>query len=279
VVGDNLKCPFHGWTFSGETGECVHIPYNETIPKNANTRSWKTIERIGAIFIWYHAENAEPHWFPPSIDGIDKVSRLRLHAKAHFEIRAHIQEIAENGADITHLPILHHQTSFLYPNIIMKHFHHSWEAHWKPSTTERHQAQITVYTAFNFLNFKVGSTAKASVCQIGPGIVLHELQTIFGTYFVRETTTPIGPLHQKLVVNFWGNRWTPRFLAKIIAFTTIEMIERDIPIWNSKKYLPSPLLVKNDGKIMQYRRWFNQFYSEHSVAFEDAQKRYTKLDW
>ena len=32
VVGNNIKCPFHGWEFSGG-GECVKIPYCNKIPK------------------------------------------------------------------------------------------------------------------------------------------------------------------------------------------------------------------------------------------------------
>lgn len=37
VVDDNcIRCPFHGWIFSGETGECVRIPYSSgTIPGQA----------------------------------------------------------------------------------------------------------------------------------------------------------------------------------------------------------------------------------------------------
>ena len=27
VVDDAVRCPFHGWQYNGETGECTHIPY------------------------------------------------------------------------------------------------------------------------------------------------------------------------------------------------------------------------------------------------------------
>lgn len=29
VRGDCVECPFHEWKFSGETGECVNIPYSK----------------------------------------------------------------------------------------------------------------------------------------------------------------------------------------------------------------------------------------------------------
>lgn len=27
VAGDCIQCPFHGWTFDGHTGRCLHVPY------------------------------------------------------------------------------------------------------------------------------------------------------------------------------------------------------------------------------------------------------------
>lgn len=40
--------------------------------------------------------------------------------------------------------------------------------------------------------------------------------------------------------------------------------ERDVMIWNNKKYVSKPLLVKEDQAIQKHRRWFSQFYSENS---------------
>ena len=28
VVGDCIECPFHGWKFRGEDGQCMAIPYS-----------------------------------------------------------------------------------------------------------------------------------------------------------------------------------------------------------------------------------------------------------
>ena len=32
VMGETVRCPFHGWQYDGTTGDCVHIPYCEKIP-------------------------------------------------------------------------------------------------------------------------------------------------------------------------------------------------------------------------------------------------------
>lgn len=29
VKGECIECPFHEWKFSGETGQCVNIPYSD----------------------------------------------------------------------------------------------------------------------------------------------------------------------------------------------------------------------------------------------------------
>ncbi|UYV83025.1 nvd [Cordylochernes scorpioides] len=43
-----------------------------------------------------------------------------------------------------------------------------------------------------------------------------------------------------------------------------EQLERDIRVWNHKKYLHHPVLVKEDKYLVQFRRWFSQFYSPSS---------------
>jgi len=47
VMGETLRCPFHGWQYDGTTGECVHIPYCERIPQQARLRSWTCARRTG----------------------------------------------------------------------------------------------------------------------------------------------------------------------------------------------------------------------------------------
>ncbi|XP_077944358.1 cholesterol 7-desaturase nvd isoform X3 [Gasterosteus aculeatus] len=44
--------------------------------------------------------------------------------------------------------------------------------------------------------------------------------------------------------------------------------ERDVMIWNNKKYISKPLLVKEDSAIQKHRRWFSQFYSENSPQLQ-----------
>ena len=54
--------------------------------------------------------------------------------------------------------------------------------------------------------------------------------------------------------------------------------ERDIMIWNNKKYSGKPIFArsKEDSLLARHRRWYSQFYSEHSPRL-----RFQKdtLDW
>src|SRR5690348_14470768 len=49
VVGDTVRCPFHGWQWSTD-GRCAKIPYTERIPQGAATKSWPVAERNGKIW-------------------------------------------------------------------------------------------------------------------------------------------------------------------------------------------------------------------------------------
>ena len=65
VMGETIRCPFHAWQYDGQSGECVHIPYCERIPRQARVRSWEVQEKNGMVFVWHHVEGKPPEWdFP-----------------------------------------------------------------------------------------------------------------------------------------------------------------------------------------------------------------------
>ena len=63
---------------------------NPTVPDFAKTRSWRSLEVNGEIFIWYHAEGNEPTWFPPVVEGI-KTGQMKYHGYTEHYINAHIE--------------------------------------------------------------------------------------------------------------------------------------------------------------------------------------------
>lgn len=102
VVGDCLQCPFHEWTFRKD-GSCSRVPYATIEPsfvtnKTSVVRSWPVIEANGMICLYYHAEKESPS-FDIVSSGPD-FSGFSFHGKSSHIVRAHIQDIAENGADV-----------------------------------------------------------------------------------------------------------------------------------------------------------------------------------
>lgn len=142
-----VKCPFHGWTFDGETGNCV-IPFDKNLkPKEAikyeyketsdchyelvegkkeqvKLRKYPTKETCEFIFIWFHA--AEEFKLTPlyqPFDVSDFQKRLDYRGVSLNIVNCHIQDIAENGGDIMHFIYIH---STIIP-FLVKGF---WDAQW-----------------------------------------------------------------------------------------------------------------------------------------------------
>jgi len=190
-------------------------------------------------------------------------------------IRAHIQEIPENGSDTAHLNILHFR-SMIFQNF----FVHKWDAVWKPCEAPNdYKSHLVIKEKLLFLDkFVVPFGAQeAQINQIGPGLVYLDFTTIFGRIVVFETVTPLGPLLQTAQHTIFADRSVPRWFAKLLFTMLINQFERDVPIWANKTYNHAPMLVKEDGNIGQFRRWFSKFYSKNSPTLESLQK--ASLDW
>jgi hypothetical protein len=40
----------------------------------------------------------------------------------------------------------------------------------------------------------------------------------------------------------------------------VRQVNQDIPIWNAKRFMEQPMLVKGDGPLLAYRRQYARFY-------------------
>lgn len=287
VAGDCLECPFHGWQYNKE-GKCVKIPYAQKIPETAKTKAWPCIEHNKSIMVWFDAEGREPLWHPIEIPGVH-TGNWKYSGKSTHIINAHIQEIPENGADTPHLIHLHGPSLFAGTDLrktrsadgptfgsVTKH---TWEATWRPGSAETNDAHIA-YIALKHETTLLGrflSFIDVSVVgrQIGPGLVTLEFKTFFGDGVFLQTLTPLGPMEQKLTHSIWTEPGVPTWFAKIFLIGEAMQVERDIMIWNNKTFLAQPLLCAEDKAILQFRRWYKQFYSENSAAMGES----NVLDW
>lgn len=102
--------------------------------------------------------------------------------------------------------------------------------------------------------------------QIGPGIVYLTFQSPLGNGAFLHHITPTEPLLQKLVHNIYIQRYSPTVVANFLMLGEAIQVERDIMIWNNKRYERKPMFVKSkeDSLVAKHRRWYSQFYSENS---------------
>ncbi|XP_053329116.1 cholesterol 7-desaturase nvd-like [Spea bombifrons] len=284
VVGDCIECPFHGWQFRGEDGKCARIPYAEKVPDFAKIKTWPSCEVNETIFVWYHCDGIEPTWAVPEQQEITSKEWVYRGRTEHF-INAHIEEIPENAADIAHLKFLHEPgivsgVDLRYTKANTWDFvKHSWKVEWMPeSAPNKHCSKMLLDHSLLLLGIHVPLLDFHVVArQVGPGIVFLTFNHSFlGSGVILHYVTPEEPLLQKVSHSIYYQKSVPTVVPKSILRAECIQFERDVMIWNNKKYVSKPLLVKEDAAIQKHRRWYSQFYSENSPRFS-FQKH--GLDW
>jgi cholesterol 7-dehydrogenase len=257
LANNCISCPFHGWTFN-KHGKCVDVPYAtkcEKIPAQATIQTWHVCEVNHSIYIWY-SDSPTSTWQLPLID-----TKLysRYDGVAEHDVTCHVQEIAENGADVRHFPVVH--GSFMIKSISWM-FNHTWESTWASrGAPDTHLADMTVLTNFTLFGRVLRWTGiYVEIVQAGPANVYMHVKTPIGNVFMIQSVLPKKSNLQFVSEVVYSPQWFPRVISKIILFGFSSQFARDIPIWNNKKLLNRPLVIKSDGPILKFRRWMKQFY-------------------
>jgi nitrite reductase/ring-hydroxylating ferredoxin subunit len=234
VVDATIRCPYHGWRYAGD-GRCVDIPYCDTrIPGRARVRSYPVDEKDGFIYFWYHAGDAPADYEVPSVGEVVDPGWTDPQV-FRFELVAALQEMAENNVDYAHFRYVHGRDGVPI-NTSQLHFDgpRSW--------VDESLPEGVTFTRHSY----------------GPGVAVlrfPELMTIVAT------TTPIDRGNCRLLWHFFF----PIGLADaaddlILGVTGPYGLQADVPIWRDMKYRERPVLVKGDGPIAEYRKWYAQFY-------------------
>ncbi|XP_070851758.1 cholesterol 7-desaturase nvd [Drosophila suzukii] len=247
----------------------------EKVPKGSNVKNWSSQEMNGYIFIWYHTDPTEIPWELP-LSTEELKTKYFYHGHNEFYIHCHIQEIPENGSDIAHFNAIHKE-SLIDGIWATKKFsfnrcgYHHWKARWFPTPGKlKHLAEVHLNHTLEL--FGKIYCFRMDVCgkQIGPSYVCLEINSLtFGELKIFQYITPIEPLLQKVVHQFYGPRWMGP-LMKIFIYGESLMFERDINIWNNKIFNRNPILAKEDASIKKFRIWFSQFYTSNSKPYSEV---------
>ncbi|KAM4527107.1 cholesterol 7-desaturase nvd [Odontesthes bonariensis] len=276
VLGSCIECPFHGWQFRGSDGKCVKIPYAEKVPEFAKVRCWPSCEVNQQILIWFHCDGEEPQWTVPELQEIANNQWVYWGRTEHF-INAHIEEIPENAGDIAHIDHLH--TPGIIGGVDLRYINskaweflrHDWKVQWEPELEpNKHCSQMAIKHTLTVFGYHWPLLDVHVVArQVGPGIVFLQFEHSFlGRGVIIQSVTPVEPLLQCVSHKIFYQSNIPALVPKFILKAECIQFERDVMIWNNKKYVSKPLLVKEDSAIRKHRRWYSQFYSENSPRLQ-----------
>ncbi len=263
VQGNNLRCPFHGWQFAGDGGQCVEVPFAAKIPPRAAMRSWPVREVDGAIYVYHHAEGAPPSYEIPSLH----TPEWTEPATFKWKLRSCCQEFLENTVDTSHLPTVH---SARRPGS------------YKPKVCEgpvlSHELNIQwdgAYIGFPGMEMDV----RLDVSVFGLGMIHVETLAVMAGMQARQRffPTPIDEEHIHLRAAVQVRRLPDEEMTKNVDMMFRQAFEtdfvKDFPIWENKAYRQQPLLSEADGPIVMYRRWAKQFYSDYDAGEAGAAGR------
>ena len=106
IRDDVVQCPYHGLEFNS-TGACVHNPHGtKHIPSRARVRSYPTIEKHKAIWIWMGDKPADPSKVP-DFSVLDNVPEMHATKRDSITINANYELIVDNLLDLSHTSYLH----------------------------------------------------------------------------------------------------------------------------------------------------------------------------
>ncbi len=247
VCGDGIACPFHGWRFDGR-GQVVEVPGLARAPR-ASARAWQVRERNGRIFVWHHAEGAAPDF--DVVPYREDEAAWTPWASNTYRVRVHVQDLTENIIDRSHFSTVHDMAP---PD--EEHFDVRFSG---PSMIVEQSLKVTAVS-------EVGFEVRTTTTTWGPGIVAVEVHQEPVEMLTYITQTPVDDELTEIGIHFSMKRLpdpdATRSISELNDRITNQQFTQDVPIWENKVYRERPMLTKVDGPVVEYRRWFRQFYSD-----------------
>ena len=212
-------------------------------------RGYPICERSGLLFAWFHAAGSPPFWeveeYRPG--GAERWSDWKTYT---HEVRTHVQDMGENIIDLPHFYNVHDMEE---PT--NKHFEPRFEG---PRMIVEQTLQMSEGPS-------AGVEVRARTENSGPGLsattyAIGEIETL-----TLVTQTPIDDLQVDLRLAFCMKRIDDAGLMSAVEKMNREIVNlqftQDIPIWEHRVYRERPILTAVDGPVLEYRRWYSQFYS------------------
>ena len=246
LVDGNIKCPFHGWEFDSE-GECKSVPYVST-PLKVSLKKWDSLIINGMVMVWWSESSQAPKWYPKPLD-LDGWTQPFLDSTCVWNLRTHVQEIAENGFDLAHFPSVHGADA---PGTLHNIQLESYKASWSSISKS------------NFLETEMHAITKISLEGLGVQRVFVNLKEKDLSIRTFLYITPLD--HNSIIIRMpvsvpsCGDPRRDAMVVKLLIPKLAAELKRDFDIWENKKYVSRPPLSLADGPINKFREWAKIFY-------------------
>lgn len=195
VLGDDLRCPYHGLRFDAG-GACVHNPLGDgKIPKAACVRSFPLAERDGIVWMWWGDQAADESTIRRWTEFEDQAHFNSVHGYIH--VRANFQLVIDNLLDLSHAEFLH---PYLATEGFNRRTQYSMEQHgntviarnWRPSEpitqlfalaygdnapTHVDHLSVVTWEAPSTIRLDIGVTRPGLTAKEGPGSFQAHLLT------------------------------------------------------------------------------------------------------
>lgn len=279
ICDGQVRCYFHGFYFN-EHGQCTKGDLVEDPTKLARIKiePYVAEECCGQIWIWHGPNSSEPD-IPLPIKDMDWDDwSTPVTSRQREVINSNMCYLTENIIDLQHFAVVH-----------------QWELHEvvegpkieKDGTfiadikvgnnpfAQRKSKLLKKLTRFLTTHSRIRTVVYSPGCAIAtinPGFEYDESK-------VGRSVVVIYPRDQKTVsirvaVCFKkqplgegfikGNALLSQlkhwFFATLISKIAVKDFDGDLKVWNNRQYLSNPKIVKEDGPMLLFRKWYLRFW-------------------
>lgn len=251
VEEGGVRCPFHHWRF-GPDGRCNHIPYSKLIPPQAKVHSYPVREQNGLVLVWFDPEHGEPDYEIPDLADYSDPQWVPWTI-VRRDINTVPLEIVDNIADSAHLGPVHQS----WPRVFEVEFN-------------GHQAIQTQFASHETLTDVPGGEMKTVATYHGPSYLLTSIEGRYRSWMLLAHT----PIDTTRVAVWYGlmirsdDGVTPEFMEIADEYAAAGQVSayQDVDIWENKSLSERPALCRDDGPILDARRWYSQFLKPRAAV-------------
>ncbi|MBT8151585.1 MAG: Rieske 2Fe-2S domain-containing protein [Gammaproteobacteria bacterium] len=279
ICEGQVRCYFHGFFFD-ENGQCTkgELVKNTEKLERIRVRKYSVDECAGQIWIWHGPDNGEPLIPNPIRDMNWEEWSTPVTSRQRTIVDSNMCYLTENIIDLQHFAVVHKWTLHEVVDGPRVDEDGTFIADIKVANNPGAQSPHAWVRALTHplkmdsrIRFKVYSPGCA-IAVSNPGKEIHKTKlgrNIVCIYPIDETTVsirvavcfkksdPDGNIDYKKMQRSKRLDW---LMAKIVSLIAVQDFDGDLKVWNNRKYLSRPQLVKEDGPMILFRKWYLRFW-------------------